>query len=125
MKKLHQQATSQSGVQSKTIFLAMLKAQAESERHEREYVRREIEDAVETTGLQPGQLVAAARAAEKNRQLVVDELAAAAGENRRTPNQAHPPSLAAAGGESPDSAAVWEHAAEDCRAAITGKIEER
>jgi hypothetical protein len=63
-------------------------------------------------------------AAEKNRRLVADELAAAAGENRRTPNQARPLLLAATGGESPHAAAVWEHAAQDRGAAITNRIDE-
>ena len=40
----------------------------------------------ERVGLQPGEPVAAAGAAEENRPLVAHELAAAAGENRRTPD---------------------------------------
>jgi Transposase DDE domain group 1 len=75
-------------------------------------------------GLQLGQSVAPSGAAEKNRRLVADELAAAAGENRRTPNQARPVLLAATGGESPHAAAVWEHAAQDRGAAITSRIDE-
>jgi hypothetical protein len=58
------------------------------------------------------------------RRLVAHELAAAAGENRRTPNQARPLLLAAAGGESPHAAADWEHAAQDRGAAITSRIDE-
>jgi hypothetical protein len=47
----------------------------------------------------------------------VNQLAAAAGENRRAVNKARPLLLAAPGGESSDAAAVWRHAAEDCHAA--------
>ena len=68
----------------------------------------------ERVGLQPGELVAAAGAAKENRPRVAREPAAAAGENRRTPDQARPIFLAAAGGESPHAAAVWGHAAKDC-----------
>jgi hypothetical protein len=42
------------------------------------------------------------------------ELAAASGENRGTPDQASPILLAAAGEESPHTAAVWRHATKDC-----------
>ena len=66
----------------------------------------------------------AARAAEENRRLVADELAAADREDWRTPNQARPLLLAAAGGESPHAAAVWEYAAQDRGAAITSRIDE-
>jgi hypothetical protein len=44
------------------------------------------------------------------------------GENRRTPNQARPLLLAAPGGESPHTAAVQRHAAENRDAATTGRI---
>jgi hypothetical protein len=71
---------------------------------------------VEPAGLQPGQ-PAAAHAAEENRPLVADKLAGAASENRREAGQARPLLLAAAGGESPHAAAVWEHAAQDRGAA--------
>jgi hypothetical protein len=64
-------------------------------------------------GLQLGQPVAPSGAAEENRRLVADELVAAAGENRRTPDQARPILLAVAGGESPHAAVVWEHAGKD------------
>ena len=74
--------------------------------------------------IQPGEPVAAAGAAEENRPLVAHELAAAAGENRRTPDQARPILLAAAGGESPHAAAVWGHAAQDRGAPITSRIGE-
>ena len=56
--------------------------------------------------------------------LVADELATAAGENGRTPDQARPILPAAAGGESPHAAAVWGHAAKDCGAPITSRIGE-
>ena len=56
--------------------------------------------------------------------MVADELAAAAGENRRTADQARPLLLAAAGGKSPHAAAVWEHAAQDRGAAIASRIDE-
>ena len=67
---------------------------------------------------------AAAGSAQTDRELVADELAAASGENRRTPDQARPLLLAAAGGESPHAAAVWKHAAQDRGAAITSRIDE-
>src|ERR1700694_2642886 len=72
---------------------------------------------VEPAGLQPGQPLAAARAAEENRRLVADKLAAAAGENRQEAGQARPILLAVAGRKSPHAAAVWEHAAQDRGAA--------
>jgi hypothetical protein len=68
--------------------------------------------------------MAAAGAAAENRPLVAHELAAAAGENGRTPDQARPLLLAAAGGESPHAAVVWKHAAKDCGAPITSRIGE-
>ncbi len=74
--------------------------------------------------VQPGEPVATAGAAEENRPLVAYELAAAAGEDGRTPDQARPILLAAAGGESPHAAAVWGHAAKDCGAPITSRIGE-
>jgi len=63
-------------------------------------------------------------AAEENRELVADELAAAAGENGWTTDQARPILLAVAGGESPHAAAVWGHAAKDCGVTITSRIGE-
>ena len=68
---------------------------------------------IEPAGVQPGQPVASARAAKKNRRVVADELAAEAGENRRTPNHARPLLLAAAGGKPPNAVVVWEHAGKD------------
>ena len=59
---------------------------------------------------------------KQDRQLVADQLAAAAGENRRTVDQARTLLLAAAGGEPSDAAAVCRHAAEDRGAAVAGGI---
>jgi hypothetical protein len=72
--------------------------------------------------LQPWQPVAATGAAQGDRQLVADQSSAAAGENRRALDKARPLLLAAAGGESPDAAAVWRHAAEDSDAADASRI---
>jgi hypothetical protein len=68
--------------------------------------------------------VAPSGAAEENRRLVADELVAAAGENRRTPDQARPILLAVAGGESPHAAVVWEHAGKDFGTPFTSRIDE-
>src|ERR1035438_10084199 len=54
--------------------------------------------------------------------MVADELAAAAGENRRTPNKARPILLAIAGGESPHAEVVWEHAGKDCGTPFPSRI---
>ena len=75
--------------------------------------------------LQPGESVAAAGAAQANRELVADQLAAAAGEDRRAVDKACPLLLAAAGGESSDAAAVWRHAAADGGAAAASRIRAR
>ncbi len=72
--------------------------------------------------LQPRQPVAAAGAAGTGRQLVAEQPAAAAYENRRAVDKARPLLLAAAGGESSDAAAVWSHGAHDCHAAGAGGI---
>ena len=61
-----------------------------------------------------GQPVAAAGAAEEDRQLVADEFTAAAGENGRPIGQARAVLLAAAGGKRPDAAAVRGDGATDC-----------
>jgi len=63
--------------------------------------------------LQPGEPVAAAGATEENRQVVADELAAAAGENGRSAGEACPILLALAGREPSDAPAVRGHAAPD------------
>ena len=54
--------------------------------------------------------------------LVADQLAAAAGENRRAFDKTRPLLLVAAGGESPDAVVVRRHAAEDRGAAGPGGI---
>ena len=68
--------------------------------------------------------MAPAGAAEKYRPLVDQELNAAAGKNRRTPDQVRPILLAAARKELLHAADVWVHAAKDCGALITSKIGE-
>ena len=57
-----------------------------------------------------------------DRHLVADQLAAAAGENRGPSDKTRPLLLVAAGGESPDAAALWRHAAKDRDAAVAGGI---
>jgi hypothetical protein len=61
--------------------------------------------------IQLGQPVAAAGAAEGNRNVVVDQLAAAAGEDRRAVGKACPLLLAVVGREPSDAAPVRKHAA--------------
>ncbi len=61
-------------------------------------------------------------AARADREAVADQLAAAAGENRRSVDQARTLLLVAVGGESSDAAAVWRYAAEDCHAAVASGI---
>jgi hypothetical protein len=56
-----------------------------------------------------GEPLAAAGVAEENRELVADQLAAQAGENRRSFDQARAVLVAAAGREPSDQATVWEH----------------
>jgi hypothetical protein len=51
--------------------------------------------------------------AKGNRNVVVDQLAAAAGEDRRTVGKACPLLLAIVGGEPPDAAPVWKQTAAD------------
>ena len=75
--------------------------------------------------LQPRQLMAAAGAAGKDRQLVADQLAAAAGEDRRPAGQTWPISLASVGGEPPDAAAVRGLAATNRVAARASWVAER
>src|SRR3990172_4615167 len=57
--------------------------------------------------LQPGEHVAAARAAEADRPLVADEPAAPSDEDGGPFGQTRPPLLAAPGRRAPDAAAVW------------------
>ena len=56
-------------------------------------------------------LMAAASAAEEDRRLVLDQLAATVGEDRRQADQARAVLLVDAGGEPPDPAVVREHGA--------------
>jgi hypothetical protein len=72
--------------------------------------------------IQPGQPVATAGAAEGNRHMVIDQLAAAAGEDGRPTDQACPLLLAAVGGEPPDAAPVWKHTAADRGFAAASRV---
>ena len=62
--------------------------------------------ATERAGLHPGQLVAAARTAEQDQELVADDLATQVNEDGRSARQARPLLLAAAGGGASEPAAV-------------------
>ena len=62
--------------------------------------------ATERAGLHPGQLVAAARTAEQDQELVADDLATQVDEDGRSARQARPLLLAAAGGGASEPAAV-------------------
>jgi hypothetical protein len=72
---------------------------------------------VERDSLQPGESLAAVGVAKPDRQLVVDEPAAAIGEDGWPTGQARPVLLAAAGGESSDAAAICGDDAKDRRLA--------
>jgi hypothetical protein len=61
-------------------------------------------------------------AAEAARRLILDQLAAAVGEDRRGFDQARPVLLAASGGEPSDAAVVREHGAPDRSAAGAHRI---
>jgi len=61
-------------------------------------------------------------AAEADRRLVLGQLAAAVGEDRRAFDQARPVLLAASGGEPPDAAVVREHGVPDRSAAGAHRI---
>jgi len=74
-------------------------------------------------GLQSGVSVAATGAAEEDRELVPDELAAAVGEDGWAAGETRPVLLAASGGEPPDAAVVREHGAADRGAASAGGVE--
>src|ERR1019366_5081055 len=76
----------------------------------------------EPAGLQPGEFVAAACVAQANRELVVDESAAAAGEDRWTAGETRPLLLAAVGREPSDEAAVRGDAGPDRAATDTDGI---
>src|ERR1019366_8565270 len=72
----------------------------------------------ERARVQPGESVAEAGAAEADRELVVDELAATVGEDRRQADQACAVLLAAAGGEPSEAAPVrgaWCTESQRCR----------
>src|ERR1019366_7964183 len=62
----------------------------------------------ECAGLQLGQFMAAAGVAQANRELVVDESAATAGEDGRTAGKTCPLLLATVGGEPSDETVVWQ-----------------
>ena len=68
--------------------------------------------------------MAVAGAADEDRHLVADQLAAAAGEDGWTAGEACPLLLAFAGGEPSDEAALWEYGAADRGAVASGGIAE-
>jgi len=72
--------------------------------------------------IQPGQPVAAAGAAEGNRNVVINQFAAAAGENRRAAGKACPLLLAIAGREPSHAALVRKHAAADGGFAAASRV---
>ena len=74
--------------------------------------------------LQPRDPVAALGAAQRSRQLVADQLAAAIGENRRSIGQARMIRLVAPGGKSSDAAALWRDAPADRSAAGSSGVAE-
>ena len=78
--------------------------------------------ATERAGLQPGQLVAAARTAEQDQELVADELATQVDEDRRSPGQARAVLLAAAGRRAFEPQVVRRHAAQDLGAAAAKRV---
>ena len=76
----------------------------------------------EHSRLQPGKPLAAAGSAGRDRRLVTDQRAAAAGEDWRAAGQACTVLLADAGGRTPDARAVRSDAAADRYAAASGKL---
>jgi hypothetical protein len=76
----------------------------------------------EHPGLQPGEPVAATGAAEGDREMVADQVAAAADEEWGSVGQTRAVLLAAAGGGASDAAALWEHAEADGGAGATGRV---
>ena len=68
--------------------------------------------------------MAAAGVTKANRELVAHELAATAGEDGRTAGKTCALLLAAAGGEPPDAASLWEHGAADRLATLTSRVGE-
>ena len=77
---------------------------------------------VESNRLQSGESVATLGAAEEDRELVPDELAAAVGEDRWASDQARPVLLAAPGREPPDAGPVWKHGAANRSVAAAERI---
>jgi hypothetical protein len=73
--------------------------------------------------LQSGKPLAAAGAADEDRDLVADQFATAVGEDRRTAGQTRPLLMAVAGGEPPDAATLWGHRQVDGFAALARGIE--
>ena len=82
----------------------------------------EVAAVAECYRLQPWQPVAATGAAQGDRQLVADQSSAAARENRWALDKARPLLLAAPGGESSDTAALWRHAGQDRGATVPRRI---
>jgi len=76
----------------------------------------------EPAGPQPGKFVAASGFAERDCELVSDQLAATAGEDRRTSGQTCALLLATAGGRTSDAAAVRGDAGPDRAATATDGI---
>ena len=77
---------------------------------------------VESDCLQPGEPLAAVGAADENRQLIIDQPAAATGKNRRSFGQTRPLPMAAVSREPSHSAAVREHGAKNRSAATASRI---
>ena len=67
----------------------------------------------EPAGLQSGEFMAAADVAQANRELVADQLATTAGEDRRTAGETCALLLATAGGRTSDAAAIRGDAGSD------------
>ncbi len=72
--------------------------------------------------LQPGQPMATASAATENREVVLDEPPAAAGENGRTARKTRTVLLAPVGREPSDSAVICQYAGADRGVVVTGGI---
>src|SRR2546426_11387554 len=75
--------------------------------------------------LQPGERVATVRVAEEDRELVADELAAAAGEDGRSAGETCALLLAFAGRRTSESEAVRQHAKNDRGVAAAGRLANR
>ena len=74
--------------------------------------------------LQLGKSVATVGAAEEDRELVVDQLAAEAGKDGRSDGETCPLLLAAPGREPSDATAVWSHAGQDRGATLASRVGE-